>query len=59
MGTFLAFLGLSIIVIVTPGPDTAITIRNTLLGGRPGGIMTALGIACGRRLPQAPESLRC
>jgi threonine/homoserine/homoserine lactone efflux protein len=50
MGTFLAFLGLSIIVIVTPGPDTAITIRNTLLGGRPGGIMTALGIACGQTI---------
>jgi threonine/homoserine/homoserine lactone efflux protein len=50
MSTFLAFLGVSIIVIVTPGPDTAITIRNTLLGGRAGGVFTALGIAFGQTL---------
>jgi threonine/homoserine/homoserine lactone efflux protein len=48
MDAFLAFLGVSMIVIVTPGPDTAITIRNTLLGGRVGGIFTALGIAMGQ-----------
>jgi threonine/homoserine/homoserine lactone efflux protein len=48
MSTFLAFLGVSVIVIATPGPDTAITIRNTLLGGRSGGLLTALGIACGQ-----------
>lgn len=50
MGTLLAFIGLAVIVIVTPGPDTAITIRNTLLGGRAGGIMTALGIAFGQTI---------
>lgn len=48
MQTFLAFLGVSFIVIATPGPDTAITIRNTLFGGRSGGIFTALGIAIGQ-----------
>jgi len=48
METFLAFLGVCTIVIATPGPDTAITIRNTLLGGRAGGVMTALGIASGQ-----------
>ncbi len=48
METFLAFLGVSAVVIATPGPDTAITIRNTLLGGRAGGAMTALGIASGQ-----------
>jgi len=48
MNNFLAFLGVSIIVIVTPGPDTAITIRNTLVGGRAGGVFTALGIATGQ-----------
>ncbi|MFP3920156.1 MAG: LysE family translocator [Dichotomicrobium sp.] len=50
MGTFLAFLTLSIVVIVTPGPDTAITIRNTLFGGRAGGVMTAFGIASGQTI---------
>ncbi|WP_207485499.1 LysE family translocator [Arenibaculum pallidiluteum] len=48
MQSFLAFLGVSLVVIMTPGPDTAVTIRNTLLGGRPAGIFTALGIACGQ-----------
>jgi len=48
MTLFLAFLGVSLMVIVTPGPDTAITIRNTLLGGRAGGAFTALGIASGQ-----------
>lgn len=33
-----AFLAVAIVVIVTPGPDTALTIRNTLLGGRRGGV---------------------
>ena len=45
---FLAFIGTSIIVIVTPGPDTATTIRSTLLAGRTGGICTAAGIAVGQ-----------
>jgi threonine/homoserine/homoserine lactone efflux protein len=43
-----AFLGVSAIVIVTPGPDTALTIRSSLLGGRRGGISTALGVSCGQ-----------
>jgi threonine/homoserine/homoserine lactone efflux protein len=33
---------------VTPGPDTALTIRNTVLGGRRGGALTALGVATGQ-----------
>jgi len=45
---FLAFLGVSVLVIVTPGQDTALTIRNALLGGRRGGAFTALGVACGQ-----------
>jgi threonine/homoserine/homoserine lactone efflux protein len=43
-----AFLGISILVIVTPGQDTALTIRNTLLGGRPAGVGTAAGVAAGQ-----------
>jgi threonine/homoserine/homoserine lactone efflux protein len=50
MTSFFAFLGVSLVVIVTPGPDTAITIRNTLLGGRAGGVFTALGIASGQMI---------
>jgi threonine/homoserine/homoserine lactone efflux protein len=33
---------------VTPGQDTALTIRNTLLGGRAAGAFTALGVALGQ-----------
>jgi threonine/homoserine/homoserine lactone efflux protein len=37
-----------VLVIVTPGPDTALTIRNTLLGDRRGGVFTALGVVTGQ-----------
>jgi threonine/homoserine/homoserine lactone efflux protein len=43
-----AFLGISVLVIVTPGQDTALTIRNSLLGGRRAGILTALGVSAGQ-----------
>jgi threonine/homoserine/homoserine lactone efflux protein len=46
--SFLAFLGVSAVVIVTPGQDTALTIRNALAGGRRGGIGTAFGVATGQ-----------
>lgn len=48
MTELLAFLGVSVLVIVTPGPDTAVTFRGTLLGGRRGGLATALGVFCGQ-----------
>jgi len=43
-----AFVGVSAVVICTPGQDTALTIRNTLAGGRRSGIATALGVAGGQ-----------
>lgn len=43
-----AFLGVSAVVIVTPGQDTALTIRNTLLGGRRAGVGTAFGVVGGQ-----------
>jgi threonine/homoserine/homoserine lactone efflux protein len=42
------FVAVAAVVIVTPGPDTALTIRNTLAGGRRGGALTALGVASGQ-----------
>ena len=44
----LAFLGVAIVVIVTPGQDTALTVRNTLGGGRSAGVRTAIGVVCGQ-----------
>ena len=45
-----AFVAVSAVVICTPGPDTALTIRNTLAGGRRGGIATAGGVAIGQAI---------
>jgi threonine/homoserine/homoserine lactone efflux protein len=44
----LAFLLVAALVIVTPGQDTALTIRNTLAGARRAGIATAAGVAAGQ-----------
>ncbi len=48
MGELAAFLGIAILVIVTPGQDTALTIRNTMLGGRSAGVATSAGVAAGQ-----------
>ena len=47
-GSFAAFLAIAAVVIMTPGQDTALTIRNTLARGRRGGIDTAAGVALGQ-----------
>jgi threonine/homoserine/homoserine lactone efflux protein len=47
-GQFVAFVGTCALMIATPGPDTALVIRNALRGGRPGGIGTAVGVVCGQ-----------
>jgi threonine/homoserine/homoserine lactone efflux protein len=43
-----AFVAIAAVVIVTPGPDTALTIRNTLVGGRRSGVFTAVGVSAGQ-----------
>ena len=48
MPDLLAFLGISLVVILAPGQDTALTIRNTLVAGRPNGVRTAAGVASGQ-----------
>jgi threonine/homoserine/homoserine lactone efflux protein len=44
----MTFLLVAFVVIVTPGQDTALTIRNTLSAGRRGGLLTAAGVASGQ-----------
>src|SRR2546421_12981357 len=46
----LAFFGVAALVIMTPGQDTALTIRNTLLGGRAAGVATAVGVSSGEAI---------
>jgi threonine/homoserine/homoserine lactone efflux protein len=48
MDDLVAFVAVSAIVICTPGQDTALTIRNTLAGGRRSGIATAVGVSMGQ-----------
>ncbi len=50
MEHLLAFVGISVVVIAIPGQDTALTIRNTLAGGRRSGLVTALGIVTGQAI---------
>jgi threonine/homoserine/homoserine lactone efflux protein len=45
-----AFVVVALVVICTPGPDTALTIRNSLLGGRRAGVFTAIGVSTGQAL---------
>ena len=44
----IAFLGVCLLVIVTPGQDTALTIRNAMLGGRRAGVATGAGVSTGQ-----------
>jgi threonine/homoserine/homoserine lactone efflux protein len=53
----LAFIGVAAVVIVTPGQDTALTIRNTLAGGRAAGFRTAVGVVAGQTVWAVAASL--
>src|SRR4029450_9570982 len=57
MTGLLAFLGGSALVICTPGPDTALTVRNSIVGGRRAGVFTAAGIAAGQLVWNVAASL--
>jgi threonine/homoserine/homoserine lactone efflux protein len=46
--SLLTFLGISAAVIVAPGPTRRSPCRNTFLGGRDGGILTAAGVSAGQ-----------
>lgn len=41
------FLAISILLILIPGPDTAVVTKNALAGGRRGGVYAALGVSTG------------
>lgn len=47
VATYLSFLLFVILLAVAPGPDTFLTLRASVLGGRRRGLFTALGIVTG------------
>lgn len=47
---FATFMGIAVLVIVTPGPDTALVIRNALLGGHRAGVVTSVGVVTGQAI---------
>lgn len=46
-GQLLAFAGVALVLSLSPGPDMALVLRNTLRGGRSAGFRTVGGIAVG------------
>jgi threonine/homoserine/homoserine lactone efflux protein len=46
-GRLAGFLAVSAVLILTPGPDTALVIRNSLRSGQRAGSLTAAGVAVG------------
>jgi RhtB (resistance to homoserine/threonine) family protein len=44
---FAPFLVISVLLILIPGPDTAIVTKHALLGGRRGGTFAAIGVSTG------------
>ena len=51
------FLAISLVVIVSPGPDTALVLRNSLWGNRRSGAATALGVGTGLAIWTAAASV--
>jgi RhtB (resistance to homoserine/threonine) family protein len=45
--SILALLGINLIGVISPGPDFAIVVRNSLIYSRKTGVLTAVGIAFG------------
>jgi RhtB (resistance to homoserine/threonine) family protein len=43
----LPFLALSVLLILIPGPDTAVVTKNALLGGRRSGVLASVGVSIG------------
>src|SRR6478752_609635 len=46
-GRFLAWLAVAVVLIITPGPDTALIIRNALRAGARSASLSALGVGVG------------
>lgn len=45
MSTYLSFLVLVLVITIAPGPDTALTLRASLVRGRSNGLLTMAGVS--------------
>ncbi|GAA4682587.1 LysE family translocator [Pseudonocardia yuanmonensis] len=45
-----AYLGIAVLLVLAPGPDTLVLLRNALAGGRRGGLLACAGILAGNLL---------
>jgi threonine/homoserine/homoserine lactone efflux protein len=54
---FIAFLGASVLIILIPGPDTLVVLRNVLMHGRRSAAMTAAGVLTGLTVWAAAAAL--
>ena len=43
----LVILGITLLVMISPGPDMVIVMRNTIVGGRASGLQSSLGVLAG------------
>ena len=53
----LPFLAIAILLIVIPGPDTAMVTKNAVVGGRRSGVFAAVGVAVGLTVWTAATAL--
>lgn len=51
------FLALAILLIVIPGPDTAMVTKNAVVGGRRAGVLAAVGVSIGLTIWTAAAAL--
>ena len=53
----LPFIALAVLLIVIPGPDTAMVTKNALVGGRRSGVLAAVGVSVGLTIWTAAAAL--
>lgn len=53
-GTYLVFV---VLLVLAPGPDTAVLLKNSLVGGKRGGLTTAFGVAAGNSVQATAAAL--
>jgi RhtB (resistance to homoserine/threonine) family protein len=56
-GTYGAYLVFVVLLVLAPGPDTTVVLKNSLAGGRRAGIASVLGVATGNAVQATAAAL--